>query len=99
MTSKIRSWQVRNLSYAARLQLVSTILMNITNFWCQIFVLAKKVLKQVNAICRSYLWHGKADSDALGNMNWVRVYTLKKLGGLGIRNLEVWNLDAVGKHV
>ena len=34
MTSKIRSWQVRNLYYAARLQLVSTILVNITNFWC-----------------------------------------------------------------
>ena len=69
MTSKIRSWQVRCLSYTARLQLVSTILMNITNFWCQIFVLPKKVLKQVNAICRAYLWHGEADSDVPRNMN------------------------------
>ena len=32
MTSKVRSWHARNLSYAARLQLVSSILMNITNF-------------------------------------------------------------------
>ncbi|XP_057550391.1 uncharacterized protein LOC130828425 [Amaranthus tricolor] len=99
MTSKIGSLQVRNLSYAARLQLISTVLMNITNFWCQIFVLPKKVLKQVNAIRRAYLWHGKVDSDTHGNMNWARVCTLKKLGGLGIRNLEVWNLTAVRKHV
>ena len=63
MTSKIRSWQVKNLSYAVRLQLVSAVLMNIINFWRQIFVLLKKVLKQVNAICRAYLWHGKVDSD------------------------------------
>ena len=53
--SKVRSWQARNLSYAARLQPVSSLLMNITNFLCQIFVLPKKVLKQVNAICRAYL--------------------------------------------
>ena len=45
MTSKVRSWQARNLSYVARLQFVSSVLMNITNFWCQIFVLPKKVLK------------------------------------------------------
>ena len=99
MTSKIRSWQVRNLSYAARLQLVSTVLMNITNFWCQILVLPKKMLKQVNAICRAYLWHRKADSNAPENMNWARVCTPKLLGGLGIRNLKVWNLVIVGKHV
>ena len=55
MTSKIRSWQVRNLSYAARLQLVFAALMNITNFWCQIFVFPKKVFKQVNAIYKAYL--------------------------------------------
>ena len=57
MTSKIRSWQVRNLSYATRLQLGSALLMNITNFWCQLFVLPKKVFQQVNAICRAFLWH------------------------------------------
>ena len=99
MTTKIRSWKVRNLSYAARLQLVSSVLMNITNFWCQIFVLPKKVLKQVNAICRAYLWHEKVDSDTPGNMNCAKVCTPKKLSGLGIRNLKVWNLAVVGKHV
>ena len=62
-------------------------------------MLPKKVLKQVNAICRAYLWHGKADSDTHGNMNWARVCTPKKLDGLSIRNLEVWNLATVGKHV
>ena len=99
MTSKVRSWQARNVSYAARLQLVSSVLMNITNFWCQIFVLPRKVSKQANAICRAYLWHGKDDSNVAGNLNWVRVCTPKKVGGLGIQNLEVWNLAAVGKLV
>ena len=66
---------------------------------CTLKKLPKKVLKQVNAICRANLLHGKADSDTPGNMNWAKVCTPKKLGDLGIHNLEVWNLAAVGKHV
>ena len=52
-------------------------------------IVLKKVLKQVNAICRAYLWHGEVDSDVSENMNWAKVCTPKHLGGLGIRNLEV----------
>ena len=99
MISRIRSWQARNVSYAARMQLVFTVLMNITNFWCWIFVLPKRVLKHVNAICRAYLWHGEADSNAPGNVNWARICTPKKFDGLGIRYLVAWNLAAMGKLV
>ena len=99
MTSKIKLWQIRNLSYAARMQHVSTVLINITNFWCQIFMLSKKGLKQFHKICRAYHWDGEADSDASENMNGARVYTPKKLGCLGIWNLEVWNPPVVGKLV
>lgn len=71
--------------------------MSISNYWCQIFILPKKVLKQINSVCRSYLWHGEANNNTPGNVGWDKVCRPKKEGGLGIRNLELWNLAAVGK--
>lgn len=97
MTSRIRSWYAKKLSYTARLQLVNSILMSISNYWSQTVIIPKKVLVQINAVCRSYLWHIEADCNSPGNVNWDQVCRPKKEGGLGVRNLQLWNLAAVGK--
>lgn len=97
MTSRVRVWYAKNLSYTARLQLVNSVLMSITNYWCQTVILLEKVIRQVKSICRSFLWHRSAESSSPGNINWEKVYKSKKEGGLGIRNLKTWNLTAMGK--
>ena len=65
--------------------------------WCQMFILPKKVLKEINNVCRAYLWHGDASTTTPGNVRWTHVCTQKKSGGIGVRNLEIWNVAAVGK--
>ena len=81
MTTTIRSWSAKNLSYTARLQLVNSILMSISNYTV---ILPNRALKQINAVCRSYLWHGEIDSRSIGAVNWEKVSRPKKEGGLGI---------------
>jgi hypothetical protein len=71
--------------------------MSVTTYWCQIFLLPKKVIKVVNSICRSFLWHYDDLSRKAGSVNWDDLCKLKKEGGLGIRNLKAWNLTAFGK--
>jgi hypothetical protein len=71
--------------------------MSIYNYWSQTVILPKRLIQQINAVCRSYLWHGETDNGAPGNVNWEKVCRAKKEGGLGIRNLLCWNLAAVGK--
>ena len=34
MTSRIRGWQRKKLSYAAKLQLANSVLMSISSYWC-----------------------------------------------------------------
>ena len=97
MTKCICSWQCKHLSYATRLQLINSVLMGITSYWCQIFVIPKRVINIVNSICRSYLWFGVAHSPKPENINWKTICTPKKVGGLGIRNIHLWNQTAVGK--
>lgn len=50
--STIKSWSTRFLSYAGRLQLVKSVLFGMQLYWCQIFLMPKKVMKEIQKICR-----------------------------------------------
>jgi hypothetical protein len=47
ITGQIDSWLSRNLSYAGRLQLVSSVLYSLQVYWTCIFILPKKVIKSI----------------------------------------------------
>lgn len=55
LSARIHSWGSRNLSYAGRVQLINSVLINIHSYWAVIFILPKKVLRDIIAICRNYL--------------------------------------------
>ena len=84
MTEKIRSWHAKYLTYTARLQLVNAVVMSISSYWCQMFIIPKKVLKGINAVYRAYLWHGDTKHNSPGSVEWAKVCTLKKSGRHGI---------------
>lgn len=58
IVSRVRSWAVKKLSYAAKVQLVNVVLNRFQLYWCQIFVLPEKVIKEIQSICRVFLWTG-----------------------------------------
>lgn len=43
ITSRIRSWTSRFLSFAGRIQLHKSVLASMYNYWCNIFLLPKKL--------------------------------------------------------
>ncbi|GKU98807.1 hypothetical protein SLEP1_g11756 [Rubroshorea leprosula] len=95
ITDKISSWTSRYLSFAGRLQLISSILQSITNFWCSIFILPKRVIKSVEGICNAFLWKGRA-ADARGaKVTWATVCQPKMEGGLGLKPLHNWNVACI----
>ena len=81
MVSRIRMWSSRNISFAGRRQLVNVVLMSVCVYWSQVFLLPKKVLKQVNAICRLFLWTWTCNSSRLVYVSWDSVCTPKGIGG------------------
>lgn len=42
ITLRISSWGVEFLSFASRLQLIQFVLLSLSNFWCNHFILPKK---------------------------------------------------------
>ncbi|XP_057248008.1 uncharacterized protein LOC130590095 [Beta vulgaris subsp. vulgaris] len=61
-----------------------------------IFILPKAVVKQVNSICRAFLWTGSCDSARPVYVNWDETCKPKHHGGLGFRNIIHWNVAMLG---
>lgn len=87
---KLNGWMNRHLSMAGRLQLISSTIPGIIGFWTSAFCIPKKVLKMIQSLLSSFLWHG-----TLGNTSakvaWDSLCYPKAEGGLGIRSLTSWN--------
>ncbi|XP_056692216.1 uncharacterized protein [Spinacia oleracea] len=76
---------------------VNSVLMNICVYWGQIFLLPKRITQKITAICRSFLWFGTYDESRPGSVVWDHLCNHKDQGGLGFRNISLWNQAAVGK--
>ncbi|XP_062108101.1 uncharacterized protein LOC133818979 [Humulus lupulus] len=66
MVARIKVWSTRNLSYMGRVTLINSVLITIHSYWAQIMILPKILLRDVEAICRAFLWKGLADSNSPG---------------------------------
>ncbi|XP_062093871.1 uncharacterized protein LOC133799897 [Humulus lupulus] len=99
MVARIRHWNWKSLSFAGRLTLINYVLVSLHTYWAQIVVLPKRVFSRINEICRAFLWKGVTDYGGPGSVAWEEVCKCKKEGGLGIRNIEIWNIAALGKLV
>lgn len=89
--SKIGSWTAKYLFFAGRLQLLDTVISGITNFWIGAFILPKKCIELINSMSSSYLWKGSIEGKHTARIAWDTVTTPKEEGGLGIKNLLIWN--------
>ncbi|KAL2893086.1 hypothetical protein RDABS01_008995 [Bienertia sinuspersici] len=64
-----------------------------------IMLIPTVVINELNRMCRKFLWEGHLNGQKIGYVNWKQICTTKKLGGLGVRDLGLWNKLAIGKVV
>ncbi|XP_039031356.1 uncharacterized protein LOC120166028 [Hibiscus syriacus] len=73
---KLHLWSGRNISYVERLELIRTILFNVSNYWCRQLVLPASVLKKIDQICSRFFWKGVDNSAAGARINWDNICCL-----------------------
>ncbi|KAL0651628.1 hypothetical protein Bca4012_094319 [Brassica carinata] len=88
---KFSSWSSKSLSFAGRLLLIKTVISGINTFWCSTFILPKACVKKINSLCSVFLWKGDIESRNTARVSWEVVTKSKKEGGLGIKDLSLWN--------
>ncbi|CAL1376155.1 unnamed protein product [Linum trigynum] len=100
ITKRISTWQALKLSYAGRLQLVSSVITSIMQYWMALFLLPQKLLKAIENICNHFLW-GVGDRSLRKRVlvAWKYVALPRREGGLGIRDFKKWNQACVIRHI
>ena len=56
LLARIQAWTSRSLSYAGRLQLISSVLYNIQMYRCSMFIIPKYTITKIEQIFSSFLW-------------------------------------------
>nr|GEV15128.1 hypothetical protein [Tanacetum cinerariifolium] len=89
--SRISNWKNKFLSCAGRLQLIASILESIQVNWCTVFLLPKTVIKEINSLLMGFLWCNGKLSRGKAKIAWKKICKPKSHGGLGLKDLEIWN--------
>lgn len=97
--TKLRSWTVRKLTYAGRLQLVTSVINGITNFWTSSFIIPKAVIHEIDSMCSKFLCKGDISASSSAKVSWESCCQAKEEGGLGLRNLQAWNQACAVKMI
>lgn len=96
---KIHCWSSRTLSYAGRIQLINSVIFHIQVYWSSVMVLPVSILKKIESLCLNFLWQGQEEKKAMALVSWQQICLPRHEGGLGVKQIKVWNKAALGKHI
>ncbi|XP_058729697.1 uncharacterized protein LOC131601792 [Vicia villosa] len=68
-------------------------------FWIQVFPLPQKVIKQIESICRSFLWSISDIVSKKAHVDRENVCAPKNVGGLNMVALQIWNKAPIAKQL
>ncbi|KAG7599681.1 GAG-pre-integrase domain [Arabidopsis suecica] len=91
LKKRIASWTSRFISYAGRLNLITSVLGSICNFWMAAFRLPRQCIREIDKLCSAFLWSGTDMSSKKAKVSWSNVCKPKTEGGLGLRSLTEAN--------
>ena len=97
MERKLSGWQRMYLSKGGRVTLIKSTLSSLPTYFMSPFPILVSVARCLDKIQRDFLWRGMGDKKKFHLVKWSQVSQPLKLGGLGFRNLTMFNRALLGK--
>ncbi|GJX73970.1 RNA-directed DNA polymerase, eukaryota, reverse transcriptase zinc-binding domain protein [Tanacetum coccineum] len=94
--NKVNDWKNKFLSYARRMQLIASVLVSMQIYWAFVFLLPKSTVKDIERVLKGFLWCQRDLARGKAKIAWK---TLCKQGGLGFKDLGLWNEVLLTKNV
>ncbi|GJU97186.1 RNA-directed DNA polymerase, eukaryota, reverse transcriptase zinc-binding domain protein [Tanacetum coccineum] len=99
VNAKVSDWKNKTISYAGRVQLITSVLSSMQNYWASVFLLPKQVIYEINKLLKGFLWCQDELTKGKAKVSWDAVCKPYNQEGLGLKNLGVWNEVLIIKHL
>ena len=77
---KVQCWVNKLLSFGGRAQLIQSVLWSMQVYWCSIFILPPRILKEVEGILKAIPWAGAELKKSGAKVQWLLVCSPKPDG-------------------
>lgn len=95
---KAHGWTARYLSGAGKCVLLKAVLASMPNYAMSCFKLPKSLCKQIQSILTRFWWDAKPEIRKMCWIAWDKLTLPKGAGGLGFKEIEVFNDALLAKH-
>ncbi|XP_042961829.1 uncharacterized protein LOC122296285 [Carya illinoinensis] len=89
--TRLAGWKKIYLSKGGSVTLIKSTLSNLPTYFLSLFPIPMGVVKIIERIFRNFLWDGTGEQRKFHLVNWKKVCTPVTCGGLGVRNLTLFN--------
>ncbi|KAL0698003.1 hypothetical protein Bca4012_054125 [Brassica carinata] len=94
---KAISWSTRRLSRAGKLTMLKAVLSAIPTYTMSCFLLPVSLCKRIQSVLTRFWWDGADEKKKICWVAWDKLAQPKSLGGLGIRDLQMFNQALLAK--
>ena len=95
---RVMGWKEKHISKAGREVLIKTIAQVIPTYSMSIFKIPKLVCDGINSALSKYWWGQTRDEKKIHWINWGRLCTSKRKGGMGFQDIHAFNLAMLAKQ-
>ncbi|KAK8335227.1 hypothetical protein V6Z11_A09G040100 [Gossypium hirsutum] len=99
LSCRITSWTKRLLSFGGKEVFIKAVLQSIPTYALSIFLAPKRVIEDIQAKLSKMWWVGKDKGRFWAMLPWKTLCKPKGMGGLGIRDVRLFNLALLGRQV
>lgn len=97
ITCKAASWSTRRLSGAGKLTMLKSVLAPIPNHAMSCFLLPVGLCARIQSALTRFWWDDDPSTKKLCWISWDSLTQSKKMGGLGLRDVQAFNLAMIAK--